>query len=142
MRLGVVRQMAAILKKLFPEVYVPTVFEGWVGVFEVDSKQVRWSTHTYCRFHFYFLRIFLQIDSRHRGKNRPLATSTYNLAIAVVCLFQVELALWDTVGQEDYDRVRPLAYQDTDVILMCFSIDSLDSLGYESKIHLVLPIYY
>ncbi|CAM5106815.1 unnamed protein product, partial [Eretmochelys imbricata] len=41
---------------------------------------------------------------------------------------QVELALWDTVGQEDYDRLRPLSYPDTDVILMCFSIDSPDSL--------------
>ena len=41
---------------------------------------------------------------------------------------KVELALWDTAGQEDYDRLRPLSYPDTDVILMCFAIDSPDSL--------------
>ena len=41
---------------------------------------------------------------------------------------QVELALWDTAGQEDYDRLRPLSYPDTDVILICYSIDSPDSL--------------
>ncbi|XP_070781818.1 rho-related GTP-binding protein RhoB-like isoform X2 [Enoplosus armatus] len=29
---------------------------------------------------------------------------------------------------EDYDRLRPLSYPDTDVILMCFSVDSPDSL--------------
>ncbi|XP_059188520.1 rho-related GTP-binding protein RhoA-C-like [Centropristis striata] len=41
---------------------------------------------------------------------------------------QVELAFWDTSGQEDYPRLRPLNYPDTDVILMCFSFDSPDSL--------------
>ncbi|KAJ7331278.1 hypothetical protein OS493_020067 [Desmophyllum pertusum] len=40
----------------------------------------------------------------------------------------VELLLWDTAGQEAYDRLRPLSYPDTDVILMCFSIDCPDSL--------------
>ncbi|MEE6519886.1 hypothetical protein FKM82_017652 [Ascaphus truei] len=40
---------------------------------------------------------------------------------------QVELALWDTAGQEDYDQLRPLSYPRTDVILMCFSIDNPDS---------------
>ena len=40
----------------------------------------------------------------------------------------IELALWDTAGQEDYDRLRPLSYPETDVILMCFSIDNPDSL--------------
>lgn len=40
----------------------------------------------------------------------------------------VELALWDTAGQEDYDRLRPLSYPDSHVILICYAIDSPDSL--------------
>ncbi|SCW03767.1 LAFE_0G17766g1_1 [Lachancea fermentati] len=41
---------------------------------------------------------------------------------------RVELALWDTAGQEDYDRLRPLSYPDSNVVLICFSIDLPDSL--------------
>ncbi|XP_075057482.1 rho-related GTP-binding protein RhoB-like [Mixophyes fleayi] len=64
---------------VFPEVYMPIVFDRYLEDIEVDGKQV-------------------------------------------------ELDLWDTMGQEDYDRLRPLSYPDTDVILMCFSVDSPDSL--------------
>ncbi|KAF7538380.1 hypothetical protein G7054_g2953 [Neopestalotiopsis clavispora] len=40
----------------------------------------------------------------------------------------VQLALWDTAGQEDYERLRPLAYAKAHIILIGFSIDSPDSL--------------
>jgi len=41
---------------------------------------------------------------------------------------RVELALWDTAGQEDYDRLRPLSYPDSHVVLICFAVDLPDSL--------------
>ncbi|GAB1321001.1 aldehyde dehydrogenase 3, member A2 [Madurella fahalii] len=40
----------------------------------------------------------------------------------------VEVALWDTAGQEDYDRLRPLSYLDAHALIICFTIDSPDSL--------------
>ena len=41
---------------------------------------------------------------------------------------RLALVLWDTTaGQEDYERLRPLCYPNSHVILICFAIDSLDS---------------
>lgn len=40
----------------------------------------------------------------------------------------VQLALWDTAGQEDYERLRPLAYSKAHVILIGFAVDTPDSL--------------
>ena len=38
------------------------------------------------------------------------------------------IGLFDTAGQEEYDRLRPLAYPETDVFLVCFSVTLPDSL--------------
>jgi Ras family protein A len=39
-----------------------------------------------------------------------------------------EVSLWDTAGQEDYDRLRPLSYPDSHATIISFAIDSPDSL--------------
>jgi len=40
----------------------------------------------------------------------------------------VQVHLFDTAGQEDYDHIRPLSYPKTDVFLLCFSVVNPDSL--------------
>ncbi|ELV09519.1 Rho-related GTP-binding protein RhoD [Tupaia chinensis] len=34
------------------------------------------------------------------------------------------LQIWDTAGQDDYDRLRPLFYPDASVLLLCFDVTS------------------
>ncbi|PRD27910.1 UNVERIFIED_CONTAM: Rac1 [Trichonephila clavipes] len=66
-----------------------------------------------------------------------------NYSAAMMCDgIPVSLGLWDTAGQEDYDRLRPLSYPQeklffkivknvvffqTDVFLICFSVVSPSS---------------
>jgi len=38
-----------------------------------------------------------------------------------------ELHIWDTPGQDEYDRLRPISYQDAKVILLCFALDKRQS---------------
>ncbi|KAG0221685.1 Rho GTPase [Actinomortierella wolfii] len=40
----------------------------------------------------------------------------------------VQLALWDTAGQEEYERLRPLSYTKAHIILIGYSVDTPDSL--------------
>ncbi|CAL9738535.1 GTP-binding protein Rho5p [Monosporozyma servazzii] len=38
-----------------------------------------------------------------------------------------KLNLWDTAGQEEYDRLRPLSYPQTDIFLLCFAVNERTS---------------
>ena len=37
------------------------------------------------------------------------------------------LQIWDSAGQDDYSRLRPLGYADADVFLLCYSVADRDS---------------
>jgi small GTP-binding protein len=41
---------------------------------------------------------------------------------------QINLQLWDTAGQEEYRKLRPLSYPETDLFIVCFSLVSPASL--------------
>ncbi|CAF1964126.1 unnamed protein product [Rotaria magnacalcarata] len=58
----------------------------------------------------------------------PTVFDNYAVTISIdgkPCL----LGLFDTAGQEEFDRLRPLSYPQTDVFLVCFSIISYSSLS-------------
>eukprot|EP00252_Welwitschia_mirabilis_P004605 TRINITY_DN14916_c0_g1_i1.p1 TRINITY_DN14916_c0_g1~~TRINITY_DN14916_c0_g1_i1.p1 ORF type:complete len:199 (-),score=31.42 TRINITY_DN14916_c0_g1_i1:6-602(-) len=45
----------------------------------------------------------------------------------------VSLGLWDTAGQEDYNRLRPLSYRGADVFILAFSLISKASFENVTK---------
>ena len=56
--------------------------------------------------------------------NAPLKSFDNYTASVMVDGKPIILGLWDTAGQEDYERLRPLSYPQTDVFLICFSVVS------------------
>jgi Ras-related C3 botulinum toxin substrate 1 len=83
----------------FPYDYIPTVF---------DKYPPR------LKFSFFIYKEVYLIPSSY-AVNVMVDGKVYNLG------------LWDTAGQEDYDRLRPLSYPQTDVFLLCFSCVSPNS---------------
>ncbi|OIW17718.1 hypothetical protein TanjilG_29068 [Lupinus angustifolius] len=49
----------------------------------------------------------------------------------------VNLGLWDTAGQEDYNRLRPLSYRGADVFVLAFSLVS--GASYENVLKKWIP---
>ncbi|XP_022050295.1 rho-related GTP-binding protein RhoF isoform X1 [Acanthochromis polyacanthus] len=52
------------------------------------------------------------------------APSVFEKYVATVSIGgkDIKLNLYDTAGQEDYDRLRPLSYQEANLILVCFDV--------------------
>ncbi|KAM9316833.1 LOW QUALITY PROTEIN: rho-related GTP-binding protein RhoF-like [Gastrophryne carolinensis] len=50
----------------------------------------------------------------------PSVFEKYTTTIAIGN--EIFLHLYDTAGQEDYDRLRPLSYQDVNLVLICYDV--------------------
>ena len=59
---------------------------------------------------------------------RPTIFEAYDTDIQLDEQSLFQLSIWDTPGQEDYERLRPLSYPNANAIVLCFAVDSPDSL--------------
>lgn len=103
--------LLSFTKHTFTETYTPTVFENHIAEVQLVDRPSNATGSTGIK----------------RGKPYNQGSSIRRKSKAEHER-RVELALWDTAGQEDYDRLRPLSYPDSDIILLCFAVDTPGSL--------------
>ncbi|CAN1229663.1 Rac-like GTP-binding protein 7 [Linum grandiflorum] len=91
-----------------------TVGDGAVGK---TCMLISYTSNTFPTVNPMFLYLFLGQDYV------PTVFDNFS-ANVVVDGSTVNLGLWDTAGQEDYNRLRPLSYRGADVFLLAFSLIS------------------
>ena len=57
-----------------------------------------------------------------------LVVQDFTLAGTSDCLL-IRVGLWDRTGAEDYDRLKPLSYPNTDIFMLCFNLNSGSALS-------------
>ena len=46
---------------------------------------------------------------------------------------QIEVSLWDTAGDPEYDHIRPLSYPSADAFLICYNVNDFRTFSHISK---------
>ncbi|CAJ1942317.1 unnamed protein product [Sphenostylis stenocarpa] len=103
-----------------------TVGDGAVGK---TCLLISYTSNTFPTVSFFFLSSF------HRLYVLDYVPTVFDnfSANVVVNGATVNLGLWDTAGQEDYNRLRPLSYRGADVFILAFSLISKASYENVSK---------
>ena len=67
------------------------------------------------------------------GKISPFIDSTIGCAFSTITRENentpIQFQIWDTAGQERYRALSPLYFRNADIVLICFSVDSIDSFN-------------
>lgn len=59
-------------------------------------------------------------DGNFPAQYNPTIFDTYHLR-TTFDNEHINVSLWDTAGQEDFDRLRPISYSGADAVLLCFN---------------------
>lgn len=101
----------------FLEFFLSPAKFGWISNLQRRSFQFRLEAapHTPPLPHSFYLHLFFFF---------VIVVNAYTVLSNRIGDEPYTLGLFDTAGQEDYDRLRPLSYPQTDVFLICFSVNS------------------
>ena len=66
--------------------------------------------------------LLIQFLKDNGETNIPTIFDNYNLNFMAPNYPPIMINLWDTSGQENYNKLRALTYPQTDVFLLCFSL--------------------
>ncbi|XP_068937476.1 rho-related GTP-binding protein RhoF isoform X1 [Petaurus breviceps papuanus] len=97
----------------FPEHYAPSVFEKYTTSVTLGSKEVILNLYDTAAK---FLEKTAYTGCRHVLSSHSL----FHLQIGFQHHHSTEIAV--SKGQEDYDRLRPLSYQNTHLVLVCYDV--------------------
>ncbi|TRY95613.1 hypothetical protein DNTS_017823 [Danionella cerebrum] len=112
-------------KDSYPESYVPTVFENYTASFEIDKHRIElnmWDTSVP-------VGMFSSAAAVVLGQTATLSGVNLHFTVSALILQSGSLGY---TGSSYYDNVRPLAYPDSDAVLVCFDIsrpETLDSIA-------------
>ena len=135
----------------FPGEYIPTVFDNYSANVMVDGKKLKNNKHAEAPREGIgiggsggcvgragtgeekrgYSRVYLWSGHARQKKahsSLPSLPPSFPLFFPPSSIGKpINLGLWDTAGQEDYDRLRPLSYPQTDVFLLCYAVSSPSS---------------
>jgi small GTP-binding protein len=107
----------AFMYKEFDPSHTPTIFDTYAADIQVDEKKVSG-----------YIIIFQKHHSTSLMRVITLLWHYFYTFRGLYFFLQVTLALFDTAGQEGFERLRALSYSDTNIVLICFCVNHPASL--------------
>ncbi|KAF9885362.1 Rho GTPase [Aspergillus nanangensis] len=144
-------------KKTLPNLSYPTNFQKTLQFpMSATNKRVKYAT----RFHLFAIPDVeiarcVAIGDNGVGKTTlitlyttgsfcpevPIVADNYSMNVKVHDE-PYELSLWDTHKPEEHDRLRPLSYPGTDILILCFSVVNRSSFENAGRVWLDEMNYY
>ncbi|KAI4821618.1 hypothetical protein KUCAC02_007216 [Chaenocephalus aceratus] len=120
-------------KDSYPENYVPTVFENYTASFEIEKHRIELEYVGHIRLEALVSHLTSDMPGQSHDEEGifPVGSLSFAINIPKPKTIGEMMTVFLLHGSSYYDNVRPLAYPDSDAVLICFDIsrpETLDSV--------------